>query len=184
VFVAVPLAQLEAALEVRIDGIAFQGIVPERRARLDFAQPYFDSGGSWFVRTGAPLPAEGARVVTPATGPLAGEVARKFPGLRLVKVAGYHDALSAVLAGTADAAALNQQVGAYLCRRDFAGAFTLPDRPFSPVPIAFAVKKGAHGELLAAFSRELMQARDIVAKAKARWLGSLDALPFSAEAKP
>ena len=135
VFVPMPLAQLEAALAADIDGIAFQGIVPERRARLDFAQPYFDSGGAWFVRTGSPLPADGARVVTPAAGPLAGEVARKFPGLRLAKVASYHDALNAVLAGKADAAALNQQVGAYLCRRDFADAFTLPDRPFSPVPI-------------------------------------------------
>ena len=175
VFVPVALAQLETALETAIDGIAFQGIVPERRARLDFAQPYFDSGGAWFVRTGAPLPADGARIVTPAAGPLAGEVARKFPGLRLAKVANYHDALRAVLAGTADAAALNQQVGTYLCRRDFADAFTLPDRPFSPVPIAFAVGKGAHGELLAAFSRELTQAPDIVAQAKARWLGALGA---------
>jgi len=171
VFAPAPLARLEAALGAEIDAIAFQGIVPERRARLDFAEPYFESGGAWFVRAGSRPPADGARVVTPAAGPLAGEVARKFPGLRLTTVASYRDALNAVREGAADAAALNQQVGTYLCRRDFADAFALPDRPFSPVPIAFAVAKGTHAALLADFSRALAEAQDAVATAKARWLG-------------
>jgi ABC-type amino acid transport substrate-binding protein len=170
-FVPVPHARLEAALDGGIDGIAFQGIVPERQARFDFAAPYLVSGGAWFVRAGSAEPAGSARVVTPAAGPLAGEIARRFPAMKREVVPSYRDALNAVRDGRAEAAALNLQVGAYLCRRDFPGLFQVPRAPFAPVPIALAVKQGAHADLLAAFSRALADAPDVVAKATLRWLG-------------
>lgn len=163
-FVPVPLPQLDATLEAgEIDAIAFHGVVPDRRIKFAFSAPLTASGGAWFLPENNAWPEgeppEGAVVATPASGPLTGVIARRYPTLRVVKVADYPAALEAALAGKADAAALNFHVGAYLVRRDFAGRFLLPKRPFQSVDMAFCCLVGAHDDLLAAFDSALAALR-------------------------
>jgi ABC-type amino acid transport substrate-binding protein len=164
VFVPTPLPRLEAALDSgAIDAIAFHGVVPERRIKLAFSSPLIASGGAWFLpETAAWLddePPAGAAVATPERGPLAGAIARRYPGVRVVNVQDYPAALNAALDGKADAAALNLHVGAYLVRRDYAGRFNLPKKPFLPLDLAFCCPAGERDDVLAAVDTALAALR-------------------------
>jgi ABC-type amino acid transport substrate-binding protein len=163
-FVPTPLPQLDAALESgEIDAIAFHGVVPERRVKFAYSTPLLASGGAWFlpdhVAWLGDVPPEGAVVATPERGPLTGAIARLFPSVRMHLVADYPAALNAALEGKAEAAALNLHVGAYLVRRDFAGRFHLPKKPFLPVDMAFCCLAGESDDLLAAIDTALAALR-------------------------
>jgi ABC-type amino acid transport substrate-binding protein len=163
-FVPTPLPRLETALESgEIDAIAFHGVVPERRIKLAYSAPLIASGGAWFLPETTTWvdedPPAGASVATPERGPLAGVIAQRYPRVKLVKVADYPAALNAALDGKADAAALNIHVGAYLVRRDFAGRFHLPKKPFLSIDLAFCCLAGAHDDLLAAIDTALAALR-------------------------
>lgn len=163
-FVPTPLPLLDTALERgEIDAIAFHGVVPERKIKYAHSAPLLASGGAWFVPEHAAWlgddPPEGASVATPERGPLVGVLGRLYPGVRVVKVADYPAALNAALDGTADAAALNMHVGAYLVRRDFAGRFHLPRRPFLAIDMAFCCLAGERDDLLAAVDSALAALR-------------------------
>ena len=163
-FVPTPLPRLEAALEAgQIDAIAFHGVVPERKHKFAYSAPLVASGGAWFLpETVAWLdgePPEGAIVATPERGPLFGVIAQRYPRARLLGVADYPAALTAALEGKAEAAALNMHVGAYLVRRDFAGRFHLPKKPFLPIDLAFCCLAGDRDDLLAAIDSALTALR-------------------------
>jgi len=163
-FVPTPLPRLDAALESgEIDAIAFHGVVPERKIKFAYSAPLVASGGAWFVPEtiawADDTPPDGASVATPERGPLVGVIERRYPSVKLVKVADYPAALNAALDGKADAAALNLHVGAYLVRRDYAGRFHLPKKPFLPIDMAFCCLAGEHADLLSAVDSALAALR-------------------------
>jgi len=143
------------------DGLAFFAINAERKKTFDFSDPYLVTGGALFVK--APQPPcnslkdlEGKTVATPLKGPLAGFIKKNFPGITLLTdVKDYSATLETVLAGKADAAALNTQVGAVLARGSFPGKFSLPEKGFLEIPIGVAVAKGKHGDFLAKLNEGL-----------------------------
>jgi ABC-type amino acid transport substrate-binding protein len=104
-------------------------------------------------------PPAGALVATPERGPLVGVIERRYPSVKIVKVTDYPAALNAALGGKAEAAALNLHVASYLVRRDYAGRFHLPKRPFLPIDMAFSCVAGEHGELLSAIDGALAALR-------------------------
>jgi polar amino acid transport system substrate-binding protein len=111
-------------------------------------------------------------VVTPERGPLAADIRRRFPQVKLITVASYDASLAAVLSGQADVAALNFQVGQRLINSTYPGRFSMPAEPYLRVPLAFAVAKGRNAELLAAFDRALaeLKAEGAIDRLYARWL--------------
>jgi len=178
VFQGLALDAIEAALAAgRIDALAFKGISEERRAHMDFSAPLVITGGAAFARPGLAASADlaaynGMTVVTPERGPLAADIRRRFPQVKLITVASYDASLAAVLSGQADVAALNFQVGQRLINSTYPGRFSMPAEPYLRVPLAFAVAKGRNAELLAAFDRALaeLKAEGAIDRLYARWL--------------
>jgi ABC-type amino acid transport substrate-binding protein len=178
-FVPTPLPRLDAALERgELDAIAFHGVVPERKIKFAHSAPLVVSGGAWFVpeTTAWPegSPPDGAAVATPERGPLVGVIGRLYPSVTVVKVADYPAALNAALDGKADAAALNLHVGSYLIRRDYAGRFHLPNRPFLPIDMAFCCLAGEQDELLSAIDGALAALRreGVTADLERKYMGA------------
>lgn len=152
-FIPTPMEHIRRLLEAgEADGIAFYAITPERKALFDFSDPLLMTGAALFVKSPEPLAdlqeCENRRVATPGTGPLSAYIQREVPGARLLLVQDYREALEAVLAGNADAAALNMHVGRDLIHRLFRGRFTLPDKVFLEMPLAVATMKGSNSSLL------------------------------------
>ena len=177
-FVPVALADHEDALRRgTADAVAFKAIVPEFEAIYDFSAPLLISGGAWFRQNGVSAaefdPPAGARIVTPGRGPMLGVVRRDYPHLVVSAVDSYADALAAVAAGEADAAALNFHIAGHLARRDYPETIAVPPAPFAPQPIAFCVLKNRHGDLLKAFDRALAQSirEGVREQIQTRWLG-------------
>ena len=178
-FVPLKLDESETApAEGKVDALAFKGDTPERRARLDFSAPIVVSGGALFARAGTPASQSlkdfaGKTVVTPRRGPLFAQIAKAAPDVRLVESTSYEESLALVLAGKADAAALNLQAGLRMARARHPGQFALPSEPYIAIPLAFAVAKGKHADLLKRFDAALAAMRaDGAAKAiEERWLG-------------
>jgi len=154
-----PLERVEGELQGgHIQAIGFTGVTPARRQALDFSKTLVVTGAAIFARADSNAPTDvaayrGRTVVTPALGPLAQQIRQQHPEVRVMTVDTYEQSLEAVLAHRADAAALNFQVGIRLVRSRFPGRFDLPVRPYAEVPLAFAVAKGKHAELLEAFER-------------------------------
>ncbi|HEY7608412.1 MAG TPA: transporter substrate-binding domain-containing protein [Alphaproteobacteria bacterium] len=178
-FVPLALDEAEPALvEGKVDALAFKGDTVERRGRLAFSAPIVVSGGALFVRAGA-APSKslqdfaGKTVVTPRRGPLAAQIAKAAPDVKLLASASYEESLELVLAGKADAAALNLQAGIRMVRAKHPGKFTLPSEPYVAVPLAFAVAKDKHADLLKRFDAELaaMKADGALKAIEERWLG-------------
>jgi len=177
-FRGLALDAIEGALAAgSIDALAFKGVSPERKLHMDFSAPLIITGGAAFARPGLVAATDlaaynGMTVVTPERGPLAPDIRRRYPQIKLLSVASYDASLDAVLAGQADVAALNFQVGQRLINGKHPGKFTMPTAPYLEVPLAFAVAKGRHAELLAAFDRALAEARadGSLARLYARWL--------------
>jgi len=160
-FVPLSLEQSERALvERRVDALAWKGISIERRKVMDFSSPLAVTGGAAFTRPGLASSTDlndfaGLTVVTPRSGPLYAQIAREFPEVKLRDGVNYEASFESLLAGQADVAALNLQVGLLLAKRKFPGKFGLPTAPYVPVPLAFAVPKGASQELLRSFDAHL-----------------------------
>lgn len=154
VFVSVPFAQVHGTLtDGQAEAIVPLAITPERQKFYDFSAPLVTTGGALFVRTPSPTPASlaalsGKTVVTPRTGPFAAYIRKTAPDVKLVTTADYAQSFARVISGEADAAALNLQVGASMVARSYSGKVTVPKEMFSELPLAVAVTKGQHVELL------------------------------------
>lgn len=177
-FRGLALDAIEGALAAgSVDALAFKGVSPERSLHMDFSAPLIITGGAAFARPGLAAATDlaaynGMTVVTPERGPLAPDIRRRYPDIKLLAVASYDASLEAVLAGAADAAALNFQVGQRLVNSKYPGKFSMPAAPYLEVPLAFAVAKGRNAALLAAFNRALAahQADGALDRLYARWL--------------
>ena len=177
-FRGIALDAIEGALAAgSVDALAFKGVSPERALNMDFSAPLIITGGAAFARQGLAAATDlsaynGMTVVTPERGPLAPDIRRRYPNIRLLAVPSYDASLEAVLAGAADVAALNLQVGQRLVNSKYPGRFTMPAAPYLEVPLAFAVAKGRNGALLAAFNNALAahKAEGALDRLYARWL--------------
>ena len=166
VYVPLLLEESEKALsEGRVDALAWKGVSPEREKAMSFSAPLVMTGGAAFTRPGLAPSANlkdfaGLTVVTPRSGPLYAQIARDYPEVKLRDGVSYEASFEAVLAGQADVAALNFQVGLQMANKRYHGRIGLPAAPYVPVPLAFAVKKGGSAaDLLRAFELGLAQAR-------------------------
>lgn len=178
-FAVLKLDESEGALaDGKVDALAFKGDTAERRARMDFSAPIVLSGGALFPRAGAPASKSlkdfaGKTVVTPRRGPLFAQIAKAAPDVKLAESTSYAESLEMVIAGKADAAALNLQAGIRMARRSYPGQFALPSEPYIAVPLAFAVAKGKNAELLKSFDGALaaMKADGSFKAIEEKWLG-------------
>jgi polar amino acid transport system substrate-binding protein len=153
-FVPSPMEKIQCLLDAgEVDGIAFYGVTPERSKVFDFSDPFFVTGAALFTRSPEPPASnlkdyENKSVVTPKTGPLAEYIQREAPGVKLILVRDYLEALRSVLDGKACAAALNYHVGRDLADRLFPGCFTPPKKIFLEMPLAVAMVKGKNRPLV------------------------------------
>jgi len=178
-FMPLKLDESETALvEGRVDALAFKGDTAERRARIDFSQPIVISGGALFTHAGTATSASlkdfaGKTVVTPRRGPLFAQIAKAAPEVKLLESTSYEESFELVLAGKADAAALNWQAGIRMARAKHPGKFALPDAPYVSVPLSFAVAKGKNAELLGKVEAALasMRADGAFKAIEEKWLG-------------
>ena len=179
-FIPTPMEHIRRLLEAgEVDGIAFYAITPERKVLFDFSDPLLMTGAGLFVKFPEP-PAdlrerENRRVATPGTGPLSAYIQREVPGARLLLVKDYSEALETVLAGNADAAALNVHVGTDLIHRLFRGRFTLPDKVFLEMPLAVATMKGSDSSLLETINEGLrcLKKEGAYARIMKAWFGNV-----------
>jgi ABC-type amino acid transport substrate-binding protein len=177
VFVPVPLADVAATLaDGRADAIMPFGITPERQAAYDFSAPLVMTGGALFVKAPNAEPADlnalsGKTVVSPKAGPLVSYLQNNAPAIRVVATTSYRDSLDRVVSGEADAAALNLQVGSNLVAQSYAGKITVPVKTFAQAPLAIAVTKGQHAELIRrlAAGLEAIRADGTLQRIEAKW---------------
>jgi polar amino acid transport system substrate-binding protein len=154
VFLSVPFAQVHGTLKNGVaDAIVPLAMTPERRKSYDFSVPLVTTGGALFVRAPSPTPASlvalsGKTVVTPKTGPFAAYIKKTAPDVKLVITPDYEQSFERIIGGKADAAALNLQVGNSMVAQSYSGKVTVPKEMFSKLPLAVAVTKGQHAELL------------------------------------
>ena len=133
-----PLAdQEEALLDGRVDLLAGLGVTKARASTLVFGSPLVRTGGALFARHDSDRV---RRIVTPAAGPLRDPTISAFPDCEVVDAVDYPDALAQVVAGCADAAALNLHVGRVLAEREHTGVFALPQELFVVVELAPAYR--------------------------------------------
>jgi ABC-type amino acid transport substrate-binding protein len=164
-FVPVPLQQMEAALhDGRAVAVFPMAVTPERRATLDFSETLLMTGGALYVRAPEQTPASlqaltGKTVVTPRTGPLAAFIRKTAPDVNLVVTEDYESSLVRLVAGEADAAALNYQAGTKIANRVYPGRITAPRGMFLELPLGAAVIKGQNTELLAGLNSGLAAIR-------------------------
>jgi len=165
VYAPVPFTDIQKTLEDgRADAVFPLAINPERRQVFDFSAPLVITGGALFVRAPQPTPDSlkalaGKTVVTPKTGPLAGFIGKTAPEVKLVVNADYDQSFAQLLSGEADAAALNFQVGRKLASTLHAGKVTLPEKLFLELPLAVAVRKGQHADLIAKLDKGIAAIR-------------------------
>jgi ABC-type amino acid transport substrate-binding protein len=161
-FVPVGLGASQDVAELQLDGFACMAVTPERMG-VTFSVPYLTTTAAFFVaespKARAPVAAGRAlTVITPRNGPLfqplSAAASAECPAAdqgpatvtRVVPGTDYEDCFRRVLAGEADAAALNAEVGATLMARLHPGAFIeLP----APLP-ALGLAVGLTGEPRAA----------------------------------
>jgi len=153
-FVPAPLDEMAQTLKDGRAEALFVAITPERQQLFDLSAPVLTTGGALFVRAPNATPESlialsGKTVVTPQTGPLTGFIQRTAPAVNLVVTKDYEESLARVVAGAADAAALNYQAGAIIASRLYPGQVTLPRNMFQEIPLAVAVPKGQRSEFLA-----------------------------------
>jgi polar amino acid transport system substrate-binding protein len=178
-FAVLTLDEADSALaDGKVDALAFKGDTAERRARMDFSAPIVVSGGALFPRAGTPASKRledfgGNTVVTPRRGPLFAQIAQTAPDVKLAESTSYAGSFEMVIAGKADAAALNLQAGLRMARKSYPGKIALPSEPYIAVPLAFAVAKGKNAELLKDFNTTLaaMKADGSFKAIEEKWLG-------------
>ncbi len=155
------LDQTEPALySSAVDALAFKGVTPERASTMDFSATLLISGAALFRATGLresdnPRDFPGLRAATPRRGPLAAQFARDYPAVDLVLVDSYESAFDALVKGEVQLAALNFQAGIQIARDLHPGRVGLPRAPYAPLPLAFAVAKGRHADLIERFNTAL-----------------------------
>jgi len=160
-WVPMTLEETEPALySGKVDALAFKGIIPERLPLMDFSATLMVSGAALFRKHGLPdsdNPADfpGLRAATPRRGPLAAQFARDYPAIDLVLVDSYESAFEALVRGEVQLAALNFQAGIRIANDLHPGRVGLPLAPYAPLPLAFVVAKGQHGDLLRHFNEAL-----------------------------
>ncbi|MGE4338612.1 MAG: substrate-binding periplasmic protein, partial [Pigmentiphaga sp.] len=148
-FVPVPFVRIQPTVdEGKADAIFPLAINPDRLKLYDFSEPLVSTGGALFVRAPSPTPESlqalsGKSLITPKTGPLANYIQRNAPEVQLSTTADYDETLEQLVAGKADAAALNLQVGSRFVADNYAGRVTVPDRYFWELPLAVAVPKAS-----------------------------------------
>jgi polar amino acid transport system substrate-binding protein len=154
-FTFVPLAGTTAqTLESgAADAVAPFLATPEASERYDFTATLMTTGGGLFVRAGATAPSDlrmlaGKTVVTPSFGPFVSYIHKNFPDVNVVTAASYEESLDRVLAGQADAAALNVAEGASVVARAYAGKVAEPTAAFMEESLVLAVLKGHQPELV------------------------------------
>lgn len=156
------LDQTEPALySGAVDALAFKGVTPERAPTMDFSATLTISGAALFRAKGLresddPGNFPGLRAATPRRGPLAAQFARDYPDVELVLVDSYESAFEALVKGEVQLAALNFQAGIQIANDLHPGRVGLPRAPYAPLPLAFAVAKGRHAELLVRFNAALL----------------------------
>lgn len=179
-FVPVPFKEMQPALD-RGDGDAMFPIAinEQRRAVYDFSAPLLPTGGALFVRAPQATPGgfselAGKTVTTPKTGPLAGYIEKNAPQVKLVVTANYEESLQQLVSGSADAAALNFQVGAVLATKLHPGIITAPDKFFLELPLAVAVPKGKSSQFLEKLNEGIsaIKADGTLTKINKKWMGS------------
>jgi polar amino acid transport system substrate-binding protein len=178
-FAVLTLDEADSALtEGKVDALAFKGDTPERRARMDFSAPIVLSGGALFARAGTPVSKSlkdfaGKTVVTPRRGPLFAQIAKAAPDVKLAASTSYAESFEMVIAGKADAAALNLQAGIRMARKSYPGQLALPSEPYIAVPLSFTVAKGKNAALLESFDATLaaMKADGSFGAIEEKWLG-------------
>jgi len=178
-FVPVPFEVVQSTLDDgRADAIFPIAINPQRMNTFDFSAPLVSTGGGLFTRAPEPTPLSldalaGKTVTTPKTGPLAAYIEKNAPQVKLVVTATYDESLAKLMAGEADAAALNFQVGAGLADKLYPGRITRADRLFLELPLAVATSKGKQADLLLKLNGGLASIRaDGTWKAiNDRWIG-------------
>ena len=126
--------QIPALRNGDVDMLACLGVTAERQNEVVFGKPIIQTGGALF--TLQERPTELARIVTPSAGPLVAATQAAYPTCSVVEADNYPHALSLVIDGHADAAALNFHVGRRLAEREFAGRFAVPDTTFQTVYLA------------------------------------------------
>ena len=180
-FVLVPFDQVQGTLDDgRAQAIVPLAITPERRQTFDFSVPILMTGGAFFVRAPNPTPQNvaallGKIVVTPRTGPLVPFLQKNGQGVKLELTKDYPESLARVVDGSADAAALNFQVGASMANELHPGKLTRPSIMFTEVPDAVAVRKGQNAKLLTMVNSGIAAIRGdgTWQKINDRWMGSL-----------
>ncbi|HIF66443.1 MAG TPA: transporter substrate-binding domain-containing protein [Acidimicrobiia bacterium] len=126
--------QIPALRNGDVDMLACLGVTAERQNEVVFGEPIIQTGGALF--TLQERPTELARIVTPSTGPLVAATQAAYPTCSVLEADNYPHALSLVIEGRADAAALNFHVGSQIAEREFPQRFTLPDTTFHTVHLA------------------------------------------------
>jgi ABC-type amino acid transport substrate-binding protein len=164
-FVTMPLAETEPALlSGAVDALAFKGVTPERLPRMDFSDLLITTGAAIFTRIGSAHSDAledfyGKTVVSPRKGPMWSFIERQHPALHLIDGDNYENAFAMLADGRADLAALNFHAGCAIARRLFPGQFNLPVTSYVPLPVALAMAKGRHPDLLARLNLALATLR-------------------------
>jgi ABC-type amino acid transport substrate-binding protein len=180
VWVPLSLAALPAALtNGTADALAPFGTTPDRVKSYDFTSTFVVTGGALFVKSPGPVPSgfaalSGKTVVTPKTGPFVAFIRENFPKVNVVPTADYVESLNRVVSGQADAAALNIQVGAGVVAASYSGKITGSTTMFTQAPLALAVTKGQHADLLKRLDAGLdaIRADGTLQQIQDRWEGN------------
>jgi ABC-type amino acid transport substrate-binding protein len=147
-YLPLPIEETQTVLlDGRADATYPLAINPARKETYDFSEALLSTGGGLFVRSPEKTPSNfsmlnGKTVVTPKSGPLAGYIQKNAPLVKLVTTVDYDESLAKLIAGEADAAALNLQVGAQLAAKTYPGKVTPADQFFLELPLAVAATKG------------------------------------------
>jgi polar amino acid transport system substrate-binding protein len=88
----------QALIDGKIDALAFKGDTPLRRRQFDFSAPIVVSGGALFTRAGTPASKSlkdfaGKTVVTPRRGPLAAQIEKAAPDVKVLPSTSYEESL-------------------------------------------------------------------------------------------
>jgi polar amino acid transport system substrate-binding protein len=144
--------------------------------KYDFTKTLMTSGGGLYVRAPNTAPSDvgtlaGKTVVTPSFGPFVSYIRKNFPNVKVVVAGSYQESLDRVLAGEADAAALNVQEASSVIARSYAGKISVPAAPFLSESLVLAVLKGQHPELIQRVNDGLAAIRvdGTMAKIEAKW---------------
>ena len=148
--------QLDAVMDKAVNA-------PRVLNEFEFSQHYVLTGAALLRPLGEPAlslaDVAGLTLVTPGTGPVYSYLQGAVPTATLVSTPDYRSSFEAVLAGTADAAALNSDVGYDLAEKLFPGQFGRPGARFMESGLAMARPKDMGRDFLDSFDAGLAMIR-------------------------